>query len=150
MATLTGFQQASSLSSHHPLLKPQGLAYLCFCLYNTPKLAFTFSPNRTQKLCLRAKTPFLSNEEPEQALMLQDQTPTAQPRAAPCCSIPRMQGLARCRSGSSFSQNTSRSPKLPRLNLSMHINCCNYVRRPGMHHGNPAPVTVAGCNVCKC
>lgn len=49
VAALTGFQCALSLSSHHPLLKPQGLAYLCFCLYNAPKLAFTFSPNRTQK-----------------------------------------------------------------------------------------------------
>lgn len=39
------------------ILKPQSLEYLYFCLYNTPKLAFTFSANHTQNLCLKAKHP---------------------------------------------------------------------------------------------
>lgn len=32
-----------------------GISY--FCLYNTPKLAFTFSVNHTKNLCLKAKHP---------------------------------------------------------------------------------------------
>lgn len=141
MAMPSSFQQAPSLSSHHPLLKPQALAYHCFCLYNTPKLTFTFSPNHTQNLCLRAK---------HCSQATRDQSRSWGYRAAPCLSIPCPQGLVRPMSRSSFSQNTCSWPRLPCLNLSMHINGWNYVRRPGMHHGNPSPVTIAGCNVCKC
>lgn len=141
MTMPSSFQQAPSLSSHHPLLKPQALAYHCLCLYNTPKLTFTFSPNHTQNLCLRAK---------HCSQATRDQSRSWGYRAAPRLSIPCPQGLVRPMSRSSFSQNTCSWPRLPCLNLSMHINGWNYVRRPGMHHGNPSPVTIAGCNVCKC